>query len=447
MADLNAAFGGGLNPAPETAQGQWATSLAAMLGDQNDQFLAVTQGVDPQFAFGRMQDGIARIYFIERHPAQATVVQATCTGLVNLTIPVGSLAIAEDDNIYISQIAGTIGPGGTTTIPFACTVTGPISCPAGSLNRIYRGLGGWDAVTNNADGIVGNDVESTAEFEQRRQQQVAQNSVGSLPAIQGSVLNVAGVLDAYTTDNPSSSPVSQDGITIPAKSLYVCVAGGSPNDVAKAIWKKKAPGCGYAGSTTITVQDDQSGYSPPYPSYNVSFQIAAPQAFLIVVSIANSPAVPNDAQTQVQTVILSAFAGQDGGPRARIGSSVYASRFYAGIAKLGNWAEIVSIKLGSTGAPAATVGGQISGTTLTVTSLASGGVAVGQTVVGGGVTPGTLVTALGTGTGGTGTYTVSPSQSVSSGQLQMLSATLDVANVGIAHIPVLGAANIVLKLV
>lgn len=60
------------------------------------------------------------------------------------------------------------------------------------------------------------------------------------------------------------------------------------------------------------------------------------------------------------------------------------------------------------------VTGSISGTTLTVTAVGSGTLEVGQGISGTGVTAGTTITALGTGTGGTGTYTVSASQTVAS---------------------------------
>jgi hypothetical protein len=58
--------------------------------------------------------------------------------------------------------------------------------------------------------------------------------------------------------------------------------------------------------------------------------------------------------------------------------------------------------------------GSISGTTLTVTVMQSGTIAVGQAIFGQGVAQNTVITALGTGTGGVGTYTVSDSQSVTS---------------------------------
>jgi len=63
---------------------------------------------------------------------------------------------------------------------------------------------------------------------------------------------------------------------------------------------------------------------------------------------------------------------------------------------------------------AATFTGSISSTTLTVTSVLSGTIAVGQAIFGEDVQQNTVITALGTGTGGVGTYTVSDSQTVTS---------------------------------
>jgi len=56
--------------------------------------------------------------------------------------------------------------------------------------------------------------------------------------------------------------------------------------------------------------------------------------------------------------------------------------------------------------------GSTSGTTLTVASVSSGTIAVGQSLFGIGVLSGTVITALGTGTGGVGTYTINRSQTV-----------------------------------
>lgn len=66
--------------------------------------------------------------------------------------------------------------------------------------------------------------------------------------------------------------------------------------------------------------------------------------------------------------------------------------------------------------------GGISGTTLTVTSVSNGTLAVGQEVFGVGVTNETVITALGTGTGGAGTYTINISQTVASENMSTAAA-------------------------
>jgi len=71
----------------------------------------------------------------------------------------------------------------------------------------------------------------------------------------------------------------------------------------------------------------------------------------------------------------------------------------------------------------------ISGTTMTVSAVATGVVLVGATITGTGVTAGTRIVSAGTGTGGTGTYTVSESQTVSSTTITGSSPVRVTANV------------------
>jgi hypothetical protein len=72
----------------------------------------------------------------------------------------------------------------------------------------------------------------------------------------------------------------------------------------------------------------------------------------------------------------------------------------------------------------AVVTGSISTTTLTVTAVTSGTLYIGQTIQGTGVTTQTIITALGSGSGGTGTYTVNNSQTVASTTLYALNWTV-----------------------
>jgi len=79
-----------------------------------------------------------------------------------------------------------------------------------------------------------------------------------------------------------------------------------------------------------------------------------------------------------------------------------------------NQSQAVTSTLMNSATVGAVVTGDISGTTLTVSAVTSGTLVVGQTIQGSTVTAQTIITALGTGTGGVGTYTVNNSQTVTS---------------------------------
>lgn len=350
-ADINAAFGGNLNPSVKTPQGQLAVSWTAVVGFCYGLFAKITTQFDPKYAEGRMQDGLGRIYFLERNPAQPTVVNAVCSGLPGTVIAVGALATDANGNIYASTAAGTIGADGTVTIPFANLVTGAVACAPNSLTTIYRAVTGWDTINNPTEGVLGNAVESRDAFEQRRKASVALNSLGSIPAIKANVLNVAGVLDAYVTDNPSANAKTVGDVTIDPYALYVSVAGGADTDIAEAIWKKKMPGGPMTGTTSTIVQDTNSGYSAPLPSYTIKHTQAIETPVYFAVTITTGTDVPADAVAQIQTAIINAFAGGDGGERAKIGALLYAGRYYAPTFAVGSWVRIVSIKVGLAATP------------------------------------------------------------------------------------------------
>jgi hypothetical protein len=67
--------------------------------------------------------------------------------------------------------------------------------------------------------------------------------------------------------------------------------------------------------------------------------------------------------------------------------------------------------------------GSISGTTLTVTAVTAGALAIGSTITGTGVTSGTKITSFLTGSGNVGTYAVSASQTVSSTTITDVAST------------------------
>lgn len=351
LTDLDTAMGGGMSKSLTTPQGQIAMSDTAIIGDKNDNLAWLINQINPDFASGRMQDAIGQIYFIDRIAAIGTTVTATCTGLQGTVIPAGSLAQDSNGYLYASLAAATIPASGAVSVVFQNQASGPIACPIGALNTIYRAIIGWSGIANATAGVLGNEVESRANFEYRRKQSVAGNSNNQLGAIYANVLAVPGVTDAYVTQNNTGSTVTK-GVTaysLAAHSIYVCAYGGASADIAKAIWQKLPPGPSMEGNTNYTVVDDVN-YVQPYPEYEITWQTPSPVNVYVRVELASNNALPGDIVSRVRSAVLSAFNGEDGGTRARIGSTIYAGRYYSGVQAIDSEnVDIFSITLSNDG--------------------------------------------------------------------------------------------------
>lgn len=346
-ADYDAAFGGGLNLAPETPQGQLIASTAAIVAAKDAEFARFVNQVDPDTADGFMQDAIARIYFLDRIAGAPTVVDCVCVGAFGTVIPVGAQAQDTSGNLYVCVEGGTIPNGGSITLTFANVVNGPVPCPENTVTKIYQTVTGWDTINNPTEGILGRDVETRAEFEARRQASVALNARGSLQSIFANVFAVPDVIDVYAAENVTNStvPIGSTNYSMVPHSILISVVGGDNEAIADAIWRKKDVGCDMNGDTTVVVTDSE-GYQPPYPTYSIKFERPSALPILVEVELVSSPSLPVDIVARVKAAVIATFTGADGRPRARIGALLTAANFYPGVINIGPEVQPLSILVG-----------------------------------------------------------------------------------------------------
>jgi hypothetical protein len=467
--DQSGAFGGDVNPDPKTPQGQLATSTTAIIADKNSVIAELVDQVDPDNATGFMQDAIGRIYFLNRNPAVATVVQLQCGGNLGTPIPVGAQARDTSGNIYACTLAGVIPVGGSITLPFANIITGPIPAPANTVNKIYLAIPGWDTVNNSVDGVVGSPVESAADFEFRRQNSVAKNANGSIQAVYGEVFSVPGVIDCFVSENVTGSPISgpingnpnSTNFTLKAHSIYVAVTGGLATDVANAIWIKKNEGSDMNGNTTIVVPDT-SGYSFPQPMYNITFEIPDPTPYALIVNIKSTSALPSTIVADVQNACVAQFNGVMGVPQAngiipstsggrvRIGSLLLAASFYGPVATCEGPSvpvSVLSIFIGSVFSGTATL--VVSSEVITIATVGAGSVTPGTVIAGTDIPANTTIVKQLTGAiGGPGTYQMSANATSTVSSPEAVTGVGGTSQqVGIDQQPTLANTSVIVNLV
>lgn len=358
-----AALGDSLNTNPATPQGQIMASEAAAVQDKNSQLLYLANMFNPQTADGQLQDALAKIYFLTRKPAQATVVQVRCNGLAGTVIP-GSdtdsnparVQTADGRRLFCQQ-TGTIGSDGTVTLQFAAEQTGPVEIAAGAVDTIVQAIPGWDTATNPLAGITGQDVESRAAFEARRYASVALNARSVASAVYARVGQLSGVLDLVVRQNRGDTSLVMDGVTLAPHSIFVSVLGGENDDIAQAIYNSLSAGCDYNGNTSVVVTDGVTGAQE-----TVTFTRPGAMRVGVSVTLRKNSQTPGNAVQLIQDAVVANFYGQDStacstSDRVHMGDDLYASRFYPSVLAQGI-SEIESILLADlTGSPEAPVWG------------------------------------------------------------------------------------------
>ncbi|WP_271829169.1 baseplate J/gp47 family protein [Commensalibacter communis] len=379
-----------------TPQGQLVTSIAAIISDRNRLMAHYVNQVDPNYAIGRMQDAIGRIYFIERRQATYTTVLAKCSGKEGTIIPAGTQVKDIQGNIYQSLDENAVminqevyvydanhnykldennqpikSLESCVYVNFECTEKGKISCPAWTLTERYQVIEGWESITNEYDGIIGGENESQAQFEQRRRQSVAHNSLNSVDSIMANLLMMDEVEDAYVTENYEAKEKKiTDNLIMKPHSIYVCVYQKKQQttrskpissdvqsdiemEIAKTIWRKKTPGCALNGNIGVYVTDDtldNNGValyaSKAMPSYLINFDFAKEVSIYISVKLSKPKPIVGDPALLVKNKIYNIFTGKDGSKKPRMGSQILASQFYCAVQSLGDWARIITLKVG-----------------------------------------------------------------------------------------------------
>ncbi len=320
-----------LNTDPASPMGQILDLLVAEIEAKNAQIAFLANMANPATARGVFLDALGGLYFLERKTSEPTVVGCVLEGTPGAFVPYGAIVKDGRGNRFrhVNAKGVTIGVDGTAKTIFEATTHGALEVPPKSIDKIVSVIAGWQSVTNPVAGVVGRDAETDAEFRERMLASVSINARGSVSALESELKNLDGVIHAVVLENISNETLTEYGLALEPHSVGVCVSGGSDADIAKAIWSKKAGGCGTTGDTVVSHTDVEHLNQ----TYKYKITRPTPVKFRVKVTFF-SKSVGENEKTIVRNAILSDFFGRGENPRIGFASTVYASRFSPVIAKV-----------------------------------------------------------------------------------------------------------------
>lgn len=315
-------WGGDINLDASTKQGQLITSLTTIVLEKNSQIAKVLQSFNPKTAENDAesglywQDAIGNIYGMQRLSATYTTVLCNITGRAGTVLPATAEVISDSGDIFKITQSVTIPAGGQVSVYFKAVESGEIPALAGTLNTIYTPVVGWDTVGNTSSGVMGRDVESREDFEDRREELLGRYSTNQVVSIECALAGVDGVTRYLVKENDDDSAVTVQGVSLPAHSIYCVVEGGSNNDIGSAIRLRKSGGCSTNGTQTYTDEYGTIKYDQPtYVQVDVN------------VTATNTATTPANIEDLIKDALLDDMS-TSGSNLIGIGETLYAGRFY-----------------------------------------------------------------------------------------------------------------------
>ena len=234
--------------------------------------------------------------------AQKAVGYLTFTGENGVVVPEGFLAETTAGIQYITLQSGTISDG-SVTVPASAVVAGPDgNTIAATITTITNPKYGIEAVTNVSDFEGGRNTETDAEFRTRYYASVDIAGGVNIDAIVAEIYeSVEGVISVLGDENDTDEENAQG---LPPHSIEIVAYGGLDEDIAKAIFSRKAAGIQTYGSTTVAVVSASGN------TYDIHFSRPTPvRVWVRVYDLVTNTKFPLDGIERIKENIVAFIGG------------------------------------------------------------------------------------------------------------------------------------------
>ena len=222
-------------------------------------------------------------------------------------IAINSLvSIGSDGERWLTNVEVTIPPGLSVDAAVTAENTGAIEAAVGAINTIVTTTAGWNTVTNAAEAVLGEAVESDADYRLRSE------DTGTGHTTEEAIYTRLSELDDVDSVSVISNRTDAiDANGIPPHGFWAVIYPNTANqqDIAEAIWGSAGAPAGIEmkGGVTATVTDTNGN------GQQIKWDWA--DAVDVWVSVVGTKDVdyPSGGDTLVEDAIVAHFAAVDVG--------------------------------------------------------------------------------------------------------------------------------------
>lgn len=259
-------------------------------------------------AVGTSLYNLGRAIGLRLLPAQKATGYVQFTGEIGKYIPKGFLVQQITGYIYATVTDGRIGDDGTLLLPVQAVEAGPdYNAEPGTIKEIVNPLDGVTGCSNPAAVDGGRDRETDEEYRDRYYKSVDFAGGVNIDAIVAEVRqNVEAVSSVIGYENDTDV---EDDLGLPPHSFEVVAYGGLDQDIAKAIFRRKAAGIQTHGNKKVPV------ISVSGQSVDISFSRPTPVQVHIKINNlkVNEDIYPEDGNNQIVDALVSYIGSENSG--------------------------------------------------------------------------------------------------------------------------------------
>ena len=292
---------------PSTPDGLKIASDAEIFANLDELGQRAYNSKDPNKAKDIELDILCALTGTTRNQGTPSTVELTLTGVNGTIITAGQTVESVSTGTQWTTNSDVAISGGTATVTATCTVNGATNASIGTITRIVDTVGGWQSVTNLSVATIGTDVQSNQSLRVERRRSVSRPGNAQIDNMTAELFAVDGVTRVRVYENDTDTD-NFYGRGLPKNSEAPIVEGGTDYDVAKAIFRKKNPGCKlFALGSPVTVPDVYDLYITN--SRSITFSRPNYVDMIVSVTIQNDGTLPADVQALVRTAIIEYSQG------------------------------------------------------------------------------------------------------------------------------------------